>query len=70
MSTQIEQGTMSNEEAAAYLGCTPHTLRVWTSRRRVPFVKVGRLTRFLKADLEAYLQQHRVPVTKSEGRFS
>jgi excisionase family DNA binding protein len=69
MSTQIEQGTMNNEEAAAYLGCTPDTLRVWTSRRRVPFVKVGRLTRFLKADLEAYLQQHRVPVTKSEGGF-
>jgi excisionase family DNA binding protein len=69
MSTQIEQGTMNNEEAAAYWGCTPDTLRVWTSRRRVPFVKVGRLTRFLKADLEAYLQQHRVPVTKSEGGF-
>ena len=69
MSTQNEQGTMSNEEAAAYLGCTPGTLRVWTSRRRVPFVKVGRLTRFLKVDLDAYLQQHRVPVTRSKGGF-
>ena len=57
-------GTMTNDEAAAYLGCTPDTLRVWTSRRRVPFVKVGRLTRFLKTDLDEYLDQHRVPAVR------
>jgi excisionase family DNA binding protein len=64
MSQQTEAGTMSNNEAAVYLGCTPDTLRVWTSRRRVPFVKVGRLTRFLKADLDEYLDQHRVPAMR------
>jgi excisionase family DNA binding protein len=53
-------GTWDNDQAAAYLGCTPDTLRVWTGRRRVPFVKVGRLTRFLKADLDEYLQRNRV----------
>ena len=64
MNSQTEAGTMSNNEAAVYLGCTPDTLRVWTSRRRVPFVKVGRLTRFLKADLDEYLDQHRVPAMR------
>ncbi len=57
MNQHTKVGTMTNDEAAAYLGCTPDTLRVWTSRRRVPFVKVGRLTRFLKAD------KNRVPAT-------
>ena len=55
------EGTWSTEEAAIYLGCMPGTLRVWVSRRQVPFIKVGRLTRFLKQDLDDYLQQHRVP---------
>ena len=55
-----QTGTWSNDQAAAYLGCTPDTLRVWTSKRRIPFVKVGRLTRFLKADLDDWLNQRRV----------
>ena len=46
---------MDNGQAAAYIGCTPDTLRVWTSKRKVPFVKVGRLTRFRRADLDAWL---------------
>ena len=69
MEHNMEAGTMSNNEAAAYLGCTPDTLRVWTSRRRVPFVKVGRLTRFLRADLDAYLQEHRVSALSTKGRL-
>jgi len=55
---------MDNETAAAYLGCTPDTLRVWTSKRRVPFVKVGRLTRFLKSDLDEWLAARRVPAER------
>jgi len=69
MEHNMGTGTMSNNEAAAYLGCTPDTLRVWTSRRRVPFVKVGRLTRFLRADLDDYLQEHRVSALSTKGRL-
>ena len=57
---QFPDGTLSNDQAAAYLGCTPGTLRVWTSQRRVPYVKVGRLTRFLREDLEEYVRKRRV----------
>ncbi len=57
-----QEGTWSNDGAAAYLGCTPNTLRVWVSKRRVPFVKVGRLTRFRKKDLDEYLERNLVPV--------
>ena len=56
----IHEGTWDNDQAAAYLGCTPDTLRVWVSKRRVPFVKVGRLTRFLRRDLDEWLEQNRV----------
>ena len=57
------EGTWGNEQAAGYLGCTPETLRVWVSQRRVPYIKVGRLTRFRKKDLDEYLEQNFVPVT-------
>ena len=56
--------TWSNDQAASYLGCTPDTLRVWVSKRRVPHVKVGRLTRFLKKDLDDFLEQNRVPAER------
>ncbi len=52
--------TWSNDEAAAYLGCRPDTLRVWVSRKRVPYVKIGRLTRFLQRDLDKWIESHRV----------
>ena len=45
----------SNDEAADYIGCTPDTLRVWVSKRKVPFTKVGRLTRFRQEDLDEWL---------------
>jgi excisionase family DNA binding protein len=52
------EGTLDNEDAAHYLGCKPGTLRVWVSKRKVPFVKVGRLVRFRKADLDAWLESN------------
>ena len=56
------RATWDTEEAAQYLGCSPHTLRRWTCRGRVPHLKVGRLTRFLREDLDAFLRATRAPV--------
>ena len=55
---EITNGTWGTEEAAEYLGCKPGTLRLWASKRRVPYVKVGYLTRYRKADLDEYLEQN------------
>ena len=56
-----ERRNWANEEAAEYLGTTPDTLRVWVSKRRVPFVRVGRLVRFRKKDLDQWLEKNFVP---------
>jgi excisionase family DNA binding protein len=56
-----ERRNWATEEAAEYLGCTTDTLKVWTSKRRVPFVRVGRLVRFRKRDLDEWLDQNLVP---------
>ena len=58
------EGTWSNEQAAAFLGCSPLTLKVWVSKRKIPFVKVNRLTRFLRCDLEEFLRQNTVPAER------
>ena len=51
---------LDNEEAARVLGCTPGTLRVWVSRRRIPFVRIGRLVRFDPDALENFIQENSV----------
>ena len=48
---------MDTEEAAGYIGCEPSTLRVWVSRRTVPHLKIGRLVRFRRRDLDRWLDK-------------
>jgi excisionase family DNA binding protein len=59
--TEIEyQGTWDIYQAAAYVGFAPGTMRNKIWRREVPFLKLGRSVRFLKRDLDEWLDQHRV----------
>lgn len=48
--------------AAAYLGVQAHTLAAWASTRRYPlrYVKVGRLVRYRKSDLDDFLAKRTV----------
>lgn len=49
---------LSRREAAAYLGVKQQTLAVWLCTRRyeIPIVKIGRLVKYKKADLDAFIQ--------------
>ncbi|MFN8658166.1 MAG: helix-turn-helix domain-containing protein [Candidatus Obscuribacterales bacterium] len=51
---------LTRREAAAYLGVAEQTLAVWkcTGRRFLPCVKIGRLVRYRKIDLDAFILQH------------
>lgn len=51
---------LTRREAAAYLGVAEQTLAVWkcTGRRLLPFVKIGRLVRYRKTDLDAFILEH------------
>ncbi len=50
----------SVDEAAAYLGIRPGTLRNWLSVRRLAYVKVGRLTRISVAVLDRFIADNTV----------
>ena len=68
---------LTRREAAGYLGVAEQTLAVWkcTGRRSLPFVKIGRLVRYRKADLDAFILQHlqdfdqgSAPITKQSEK--
>jgi excisionase family DNA binding protein len=42
------------------------TLRAWILRRKLPFVKVGRLVRIRKADIETLIAASVVPAREDE----
>lgn len=50
-------GLLTNNQAAAYIGVTPGTLEVWRSTKRyeISYIKVGRLVKYRKEALDAFL---------------
>ncbi len=58
----LKRDLLDTVEAAVVLDVTPGTLEVWRSTRRhnLPFVKVGRLVRYRRSDLVAWLESRTV----------
>jgi excisionase family DNA binding protein len=48
---------IGTKEASEFLGIKKQTLYEWVVQRKLPFIKVGRLTKFRKVDLEAWLDK-------------
>ncbi len=47
---------MTPDDAATYLAINVRQLQLdRTTKRNIPFVKIGRLVRYSKADLDAYI---------------
>jgi excisionase family DNA binding protein len=53
----VTSDLLTREEAATYLGVRPQTLAMWHANGRYSLrcVKVGRLVRYRKADLDQWL---------------
>jgi excisionase family DNA binding protein len=56
---------LDSKAAAQYLGVTVHTMSIWrcTGRYKIPFVKVGRLVKYKRSALEAFVSSR----TKAAG---
>jgi len=65
---EIEQ-PFNSLQAATYLGIKEKTLGAWRARGYGPkfFRYSGRCVRYKKADLDAWLAQHRVEIAGSSG---
>ncbi|MDK2744249.1 MAG: helix-turn-helix domain-containing protein [Nitrospira sp. BO4] len=63
--TAIERRLLTVQEAAQYTGLSVYTLYTMTSQKRIPYMKVGRLTKFDLEQLDKWIQQQTVmPVAK------
>jgi excisionase family DNA binding protein len=62
ISNQAKAELFTTTQAAEYLGVTPGTLEVWRSTKRynLPFIKVGRLVKYRKEALAAFLESRTV----------
>lgn len=49
-------GLLSIKDAASRLACSEAMLRKWMHRGRLPYVKVGRLSRIRAQDLDAWVR--------------
>jgi len=59
VSAQIseQKELLGTREASEFLGISRNTLYEWIAQRKVPHLKVGRLVKFRKEDLESWLRQ-------------
>lgn len=57
---RFESELLSRKEAAAYLGIAEQTLAIWkcTNRYDLPCAKIGRLVRYRKSDLDAFIARN------------
>jgi len=53
---------LTSKGAAEYLGINPRTLEVWrcTKRYSIPYIKVGRLVKYRRNDLDFFLEQQTI----------
>ncbi|SEQ22631.1 helix-turn-helix domain-containing protein [Nitrosomonas ureae] len=59
LKNQSTDPLLTPPEAAAYIGVTENTLSVWrcVGRYSIPFIKVGRLVKYRKSALDAFLNR-------------
>jgi excisionase family DNA binding protein len=43
-----------------YLSVSPNTIYSWISRKKIPYIKLGRLVRFNRQDIDKWVQEKKV----------
>jgi excisionase family DNA binding protein len=57
---KVPQRLVGITDIAQYVGLSKHTVYTMVSQRRIPFVKIGRLTRFDLRSVDSWIKQHSV----------
>ena len=53
---------ITTEELAVIFRVSPQTIRNWVSRRKIPYIQIGRRNLFQKRSLQQWLNQQEVPL--------
>ena len=65
-SSHKQQELLTTPEVADQLRVCSRTVTYRRERGELPFVKLGRHVRFLRRDIEAYIERHRIGHGKSK----
>ena len=63
-STRPQTGLWTLDEAAAWFGVAPRTLKRWFVRDGITHVKIGRHTYVSQAALDGFIERHTVPAVE------
>lgn len=55
-----DDGLLTRDQAAHYVNFSTRKLRYEVKAGRIPFVQLGRNVRFIRGDLDAYIEAHRI----------
>jgi predicted DNA-binding transcriptional regulator AlpA len=62
------QTALTEKDLALQLGLSVATLRAWRFRKTGPrFIKFGRAVRYLRSDINAFIEQNRVETSIDNG---
>jgi len=53
---------LTYKDLAAYLKRSPNTLRIDCMMQKIPHIKLGRQVRFIKSEIDNWLESKKVPV--------
>ncbi|OGS22985.1 MAG: hypothetical protein A2252_06215 [Elusimicrobia bacterium RIFOXYA2_FULL_39_19] len=48
------------QQVAEMLGLSPNTVYCWVCQKRIPYLKIGRLTKFSKEDINNWIEKQKV----------
>ena len=65
--TPREAALLDAEGAARLLGISPRTVQTWVRQKRIPFIKLGSLTRFKAASLHEWLDAQEVKAVTADA---
>ena len=65
----IDNHLINISELSELMGLSVNTLYTWVSQRRIPYVKIGRLTKFNAGVIDSWINAHSVePLNIRERR--
>ncbi|MBM2833387.1 MAG: 17 protein [Candidatus Brocadiaceae bacterium] len=56
---EVTNGLMNVQQVAEYLGVPVSTIYAYSMRKRIPCLRVGKLLRFRKSDIDNWLSEGR-----------
>ncbi|HUU26282.1 MAG TPA: helix-turn-helix domain-containing protein [archaeon] len=62
----MDKELLSMVEAVKLLGIKLPTLREWVMKRRIEYIKIGRLVKFERKTIEKFIKDNRVPAEKQD----